>query len=121
MSRSDLPRPLPGDVPRSRNYRRFWDGPQQLGSGVERVLKHLNAPRADVVESVFSDWERLVGEVIAEHTTPTRIENGVLFLEVDNPAWASEMEWMSEELLRRISEMADTVEITAIRVTLARQ
>jgi len=85
-----------------------------------RVLKHLNAPKAEVVESVFSDWERLVGEVIAEHTTPQRIEGGVLFLEVDNPAWASEMDWMSEELLRRITTMADTVEITEIRVVLAR-
>ncbi len=120
MTRPDLPRRLPGDVPRSRNYRSFWDGPQRLGGGVDRVLKHLNAPKADVVESVFSDWERLVGEVIAEHTTPTKIERGVLYLEVDNPAWASEMEWMSEELLRRISAMANTVEITAIRVQVAR-
>jgi len=116
MSRPDSPR----DVPRSRHYRRFWDGPQTVGTGVERVLKHLNAPKADVVESVFADWERLVGEVIAKHTRPQRITNGVLFLEVDDPAWASEMEWMSEELLRRISTMADTLEITEISVVLAR-
>lgn len=117
---ADSSRRFPDDVPRRRNYRRFWDGPQPVGGGVERVLKHLNAPKADVVESVFSDWERLVGEVIAEHTTPVRIEKGVLYLEVDNPAWASEMEWMSEELLRRITAKANTVEITAIRVQLAR-
>ncbi len=110
----------PWEVPRSRHYRRFWDGPQTVGSGVERVLKHLNAPKADVVESVFADWERLVGEVIAKHTRPQRITNGVLVLEVDDPAWASEMEWMSEELLRRISTMADTLEITEISVFLAR-
>ncbi len=120
MPSSDVPRRLPGDVPRSRTYRRFWDGPQQVGGGVERVLKHLNAPKADVVESVFSDWESLVGKVIAEHTTPTRIENGVLFLEVANPAWASEMEWMSEEMLRQITTMANTVEITEIRVQVAK-
>ena len=111
----------PRNVPRSRHYRRFWDGPQQVGSGVERVLKHLNAPKADVVESVFADWERLVGEVIAKHTRPARITNGTLFLVVDDPAWASEMEWMSEELLRRISALADTVEITDIKVQISRQ
>jgi len=121
MSARDPSRPRsPGDVPRSRTYRRFWDGPQKVGGGVERVLKHLNAPNADVVESVFSDWERLVGEVIASHTRPKRIENGVLVLEVDDPAWASEMEWMSEELLRRITTNANTEEITQIRVQLAR-
>jgi len=119
MAGRDRPR-LPGDVPRSRTYRRFWDGPQQVGDGVERVLKHLNAPKGNVVESVFSDWDRLVGDLIGAHTRPTRIENGVLFLEVDDAAWASEMEWMSEELLRRIAEKAETVEITKITVVLSR-
>lgn len=111
------------DQPRSRIprvTRRFRQGPQPVGMSVDRVLKHLNAPTAEVVESVFSDWKRLVGDVIGEHTTPTKVENGVLYLEVDNPAWASEMEWMSEELLRRISDRADTIEITSIKVVLAR-
>lgn len=116
MGRPDGPR----EVPRSRNYRRFWDGPQTVGTGVERVLKHLNAPKAGVVESVFADWERLVGDVIAAHTRPQRITKGVLYLEVDDPAWASEMEWMSEDLLERISEMANTIEITEIKVVLTR-
>jgi len=107
-------------VPRSRGYRRFWDGPHRVGDGIERVMRHLNAPKADVVETVFSDWERLVGEMIAAHTRPQRIVNGVLFLEVDDPAWASEMQWLSEDLLERISAKADTLEITEIKVVLTR-
>jgi predicted nucleic acid-binding Zn ribbon protein len=83
-------------------------------------MTHLAAPKADVVEQVFSDWQRLVGEVIAAHTRPKKIANGVLFIEVDDPAWASEMRWMSEELLERISTMLETVEITEISVQLSR-
>ena len=114
-----MPRPDgPWEQPRSRNYRRFWDGPQTVGTGVDRVLKHLNAPTADVVESVFANWEDLVGEVIAKHTRPQRITNGVLIIEVDDPAWASEMKWMSEALLEQIRAGADTVEINEIRIAL---
>ena len=83
-------------------------------------MTHLAAPKVDVVEQVFSDWPRLVGDVISAHTRPTKITNGVLFIEVDDPAWASEMRWMSEELLRRISTMLETVEITEISVQLSR-
>lgn len=83
-------------------------------------MKHLAAPKTDVVESVFSDWSSLAGEVIGAHTRPQKISNGVLHLEVDDPAWASEMQWMSEELLRRISTMLETSEITEIVVHLAR-
>ena len=111
------------DVPRDRVGRvtsRFREGPRPVGQSIDRVLKHLHAPKAEVVEQVFGDWERLVGEVIGAHTTPMKIEDGTLFLEVDNAAWASEMEWMSEDILRRVSERADTVEINRIKVVIAR-
>ena len=110
----------PGETPRSRNYRRFWDGPKQIGAGVERVMKHLNAPTPEVIGLIFSDWDRLAGDVIGGHSRPQKIVDGVLYLEVDEPAWASELEWMSEDLLHRISDMAETVEITSIKVVLAR-
>ncbi len=84
-------------------------------------MKHLDAPTPGVVTSVFSDWPAIVGEVIAEHARPQRISNGVLVLEVDDPAWASEMEWLGEEIVRRISLAVETEEITTIKVLLSRQ
>ena len=105
---------------RNSPYRRFRDGPQRVGKGIDRVMKHLDAPKVDVVETVFSEWSTLAGEVIGAHTRPQKITNGVLHLEVDDPAWASEMKWMSEELLRRISSRLESDEITEIQVHLAR-
>lgn len=83
-------------------------------------MKHLDAPTPGVVTSVFADWKSIVGDVIAEHARPQRIANGVLVLEVDDPAWASEMEWLGEEIVRRISLAVDTEEITAVKVQLSR-
>ena len=112
--------PNPGRAYIPRATRRFREGPQRVGSGVDRVLKHLNAPSADVVESVFTNWSGLVGEVIGTHTRPKTIDDGTLVLEVDNPAWASEMEWMSEDILSTIAERTETTEITAITVVIAK-
>ena len=84
------------------------------------MMKHLSAPTTDVIESVFSNWESLVGDVIATHTTPVKIDNGVLTLEVDDPAWASEMQWMSAALIEQIAEKLETDQVQSIRVQIAR-
>ncbi len=91
-----------------------------MGQAVDRLLGHLNAPRRDTVEAIFERWPELVGDVIGTHTTPMRVVDGELHLEVADQAWVSEMEWMSEELLRQITTKLETDEIQAIKVHLAR-
>ena len=83
-------------------------------------MRHLDAPAPDVVEGIFREWPRLVGEVIARNSRPRRIRDGELQIEVDNPAWASELQWMSEEILSRVSSLLETEEITSVSVTLAK-
>lgn len=104
----------------SRYSRRFRDGPKPLGLGVERVMKHIDAPQTSTVEAVFSKWEHLVGDVIGSHSKPAGISDGVLTVEVENQAWASEMSWMAEELVRQIRQKLDTDEIHSIKIQLQR-
>lgn len=104
----------------SRYSRRFRDGPKPLGFGVERVMKHMDAPQTSIVEAVFSNWAHLVGDVIGAHSKPAGIADGVLTVEVENQAWASEMSWMAEELVRQIQMKLDTDEIESIKIKLAK-
>lgn len=104
---------------RSRYERRFWDGPQKVGFGVDRVMKHLDAPNPSVVEGVFARWPELVGEVIADHVRPARIVDGELVIEAESAAWVAEMKWMSEEILKQIRIKLETDEITSVTVRLA--
>ena len=68
---------------------------------------------------MFSEWPDLVGEVIAAHARPVGIVDGVLHIEVDDPAWASEMRWMADELTGRIAERLGSAEITSIAVRIS--
>lgn len=120
IDKSRPPGPWGDRRQRGRNYRGFFDGPKPVGAGVERVMKHLDAPTTSVVTSIFNDWEEIVGETIAAHARPQRIKNGELVLEVDDPAWASEMEWLGEEIVRKIRVAVETEEITKIKVLLSR-
>ena len=114
---------MPGDD-RSKDFsrysRRFRDGPKPVGFGVERVMKHMAAPQTSIVEAVFSKWEDLVGDVIGAHSKPAGISDGVLTVEVENQAWASEMQWMAEELVRQIQVKLETDEIHSISIKLAK-
>lgn len=97
-----------------------WDGPRPIQTGVARVMHHLHAPQPTIVQSVFDHWEALVGDVIAAHCRPAKIVSGVLVIEVDDPAWASELTWLSSDLVRRIQKQLETNEINEISVKLAR-
>lgn len=88
--------------------------------GVERLMRHLHAPKPGIVQSVFDDWENLVGEVIAAHSRPAKIVDGTLVIEVDDPAWASELTWLSSDLITRVQNRLESNEITEISVKLAR-
>jgi len=91
-----------------------------VGFGVDRVMKHLNAPTPGVVEGVFARWPELVGDVIADHTRPARITDGELVIEAESPAWVSELKWMSEEILNQIRIKLGTEEVTSVSVVLAK-
>lgn len=106
---------------RSRYEKRFWDGPKKVGFGVERVMKHLDAPASSVVEGVFARWPELVGDVIADHTRPARITDGELVIEAESPAWVSELSWMGEEILNQIRIKLGTDEVTSVKVVLAKE
>ena len=95
-------------------------GPRPMKFGLKRVMRHLHAPETDVVQSIFSDWTALVGELIGEHSRPVDVADGTLVIEVDDPAWASELGWLADDLVRRIRERLDTNEINEIRVRIAR-
>jgi predicted nucleic acid-binding Zn ribbon protein len=91
-----------------------------MSGSVNRLMKHMKAPEVSVVESVFSNWADIVGEVIGAHTRPVKIEEGNLLIEVDDPAWASEMEWMGEELVRQVREKLNTDQVKTLTVRIAK-
>jgi predicted nucleic acid-binding Zn ribbon protein len=96
------------------------DGPRPMRGGIDRLMRHLKAPQINVVESIFADWSGLVGEVIGGHSRPVDVADGVLVIEVDDPAWASELGWLSESLIERIGTRLETNEINEIRVRIRR-
>jgi predicted nucleic acid-binding Zn ribbon protein len=102
-------RPLPTGDGRSRE-------PDLLGTSLDRVLRHLGAPVAETVNGVFSRWDEVVGTRIAAHARPVAVRGGTLIVAVTDPAWASELAWLGDELAARARDVLGDDSIVRIDV-----
>lgn len=104
-------RPLPGDGP----------GPQPIGAALDQVLRSLGAPEASGVHLVFDRWSEVVGEALAARTRPLKIEGCRLVLAVDEPAIATHVRFLTDELLTRLEELLGAGRVTALDLRVGRK
>ncbi|MBM3828898.1 MAG: DUF721 domain-containing protein [Actinobacteria bacterium] len=76
--------------------------PRSLAAGIERLLRSFRQGDRDTTVTVFSRWVELVGESVAHHVRPLKLDAGVLIVEVDDPAWATQMKFLESDLLERL-------------------
>ncbi|MGA1345938.1 MAG: DciA family protein [Ilumatobacteraceae bacterium] len=94
------------------------DEPIPLSASLDRVVRSLRGPDRHQVGGVFGRWEEVVGEPVAAHVRPLRLDDRVLVVEVDDPAWATEVEFLSAQLRGRLAEVVQ-VEVDRIEVRVA--
>lgn len=61
--------------------------PKKIADILDSVTKKMIPPWQRDLELVTVKWQEIVGEVSARRLVPVRIENGVLFLELQHPAY----------------------------------
>lgn len=81
--------------------------PQPISQGIERVLRSLRGGDRRATVTVFSRWTELVGDAVAAHVRPLKLDQETLIVEVDDPAWATQMKFLEEDVIRRLRETGD--------------
>jgi predicted nucleic acid-binding Zn ribbon protein len=89
---------------RSDHRGRSLAGPVRVADALAEVAGHLGAGRAEVVGTLLTQWEEIVGAAVAAHIRPLRVEGTTLVVTADHPAWASEVRHLSAEILTRVRE-----------------
>jgi hypothetical protein len=102
----------------------FDDDVMPLSASLDLVIRSLRGPDRRQVGGLFGRWDEVVGPHIAGHVRPLRLDNGVLVVEVDDPAWATQIKLLSSDLRTRLAEMVDVcvddIEIRVARTATAR-
>lgn len=94
--------------------------PVPLSSSLDAVVRSLRGPSRAAVGGVFGRWSEAVGEQIAAHVQPVRLDEGVLLVEVDDPAWATQVKLLAGTLIERLRDVAG-VEVARIDVRVERR
>jgi predicted nucleic acid-binding Zn ribbon protein len=85
-----------------------------------KVLGRIGgSPSVSTMELVFTRWDEVAGPELAGHSRPLRVQNAVLVIGVEHPAWATRARMEAEGILARVREMGDTG-ITRIEVVVQR-
>jgi predicted nucleic acid-binding Zn ribbon protein len=88
---------------------------------LDRTTRRLGGPSSGTTSTVFAGWEQIVGADIAGHARPLSLHSGVLVLAVDHPAWATQLRYMTADLLTRIGEATKGSEVTDIHIKVVGQ
>jgi predicted nucleic acid-binding Zn ribbon protein len=101
-----------------------------IGDSLNSVIRSLRNDSSDGASSgqpanqaasqmggVFGRWAEAVGEAVAAHVKPVKLDGTKLVVEVDDPAWATQLRFLETTLKQRLLEVAGaTVETVEVRV-----
>ncbi|BBZ46618.1 UPF0232 protein [Mycobacterium parmense] len=109
---------------RVTGQRRSWSGPgpdvrdpQPLGR-LARDMAKKRGWSAQVAEgTVLGDWPSVVGHQIADHATPTALNEGVLSVTAESTAWATQLRMIQAQLLAKIAAAVGNGVVTSLKIT----
>lgn len=124
--REKLPQSLPeGEVRQSRprgnsRRRRAGDDPLHITDSLGEVTQALGMGKGQTVPCVFRSWNQVVGDAMAAHAQPLRLEGDLLIVSVDHPAWAVQVRYLGTEILAKLAMACGTGSPSELRVTVRR-
>jgi predicted nucleic acid-binding Zn ribbon protein len=90
--------------------------PQLFGAVLERLMKQRGWEKPKAEATVFGAWEKVVGEDIARHSKPIKLDDGVLTVEAESTAWATQLRMLAATLLRNIAKEVGHNVVTRLNI-----
>ena len=90
--------------------------PVSMHASLDRIVRHLGGPSADVATGIFGRWSELVGDAVAAHSRPVAMKGTTLVVAVSDPAWATQLRFLEHDLIERLrtelgEDAIDTIDV----------
>jgi len=82
------------------------DDPLALSSILNEIVVKRDWKQGIAEGTLFTEWESVVGNEIATHSTPLSLVDGVLTIQTTSTAWATQLNTMKSALLKTITTSA---------------
>ena len=97
--------------------RTYSYGDQSLKATFAGIIRDKDWEKKFDQHRVFDKWHDLVDQETAKYARPLKIVNDVLWLEVDNSAWAQQFQFKKLELLELLNDYLRVAYFSDIRFT----
>lgn len=104
---------MKGEKSRKKRYRNVRWINEIVYDVLDDILKKAGTHRAAVI------WADVVGEKIAKYTKPKGVHRRVLIIEVANPVWRQQIEFLKDDILKKMNDkLPEKRKIKKIKFTL---
>ncbi len=89
---------------------------QRVGGILKRFVKDYGLETGLHLAGIKTQWQKLVGQTLAAHTSPDIIKGKTIFINVDTPQWMHHLGFYKQEMLEKLKNYG----IENIRLKLGR-
>jgi predicted nucleic acid-binding Zn ribbon protein len=76
-----------------------------VADALAQVAERLGVGKAEVLTTLFGSWEAVVGDTVAAHVQPLRVDGDCLIVGVDHSAWVTQIRRLAPQILERVREI----------------
>jgi predicted nucleic acid-binding Zn ribbon protein len=73
-----------------------------LNKVLESVLGEQDLSAGIEAYKVFARWNEIVGTKVAAHAQPVRLTRNVLYVEVNDHLWLTQLKYMKSDILKKL-------------------
>ena len=86
-----------------------------IGGAVDHWLAAQGLTGLKVFQKVLEHWRDVVPEEVSRHVTPRTIEERTLVVGVDHAAWATELGFRQDAILKALNSLVGGGALTSLR------
>ncbi|MGA0112853.1 MAG: DUF721 domain-containing protein [Candidatus Nanopelagicaceae bacterium] len=90
--------------------------PQKINNILNELIESRDWRKGIAEGNLFSDWREIVGEEIADHSTPITLYEGKLTIQTSSTAWSTQLRLMNDDLLRKIRESSPGAVVDSLNI-----
>ena len=94
--------------------------PRPIAELLAKFTRRVGMPEPSALGVIFAKWPNLVGSSLGENVKPVSLHHGVLMVTVADPAWATQMRFLSDNLISTINDGVGAGTVTEIVVQVRR-
>ncbi len=91
--------------------------PELLGAALEKLLVEQGWQQDSAVAALTTRWADIVGPDVAAHSTPGEFSAGILHIQAESTAWATQLKLLTPTILGAIAGEIGPSVVSGLRIT----